>query len=54
MRLRDQLRDGKTFMAHELALICNKWAELFTYEENINMPIDKFLAKNLEVMQFNQ
>ena len=60
LRLRDQFRDAsaygtvehinKNFMAHELALICNKWAELYTCEANINMPIDKFLAKNLEVL----
>eukprot|EP01036_Dinobryon_divergens_P034914 gene34914-45186_t len=64
LRLRDQFRDAsaygtvehinKNFMAHELALICNKWAELYTCEANINIPIDKFLAKNLEVLQFNQ
>ena len=64
LRLRDQFRDtsaygtvehiNKNFMAHELALICNKWAELYTSEGNINMSHDKFLAKNLEVLQFNQ
>ena len=64
LRLREQFRDtsaygtvehiNKNFMAHELALICNKWAELYTCEANINMPIEAFLAKNLAVLQFNQ
>ena len=64
LRLREQFRDtsaygtvehiNRNFMAHELAKICNQWAALYTDIANINMSNEDFLAKNIEVLQFNQ